>query len=518
MIVSALASNKSPDTEESVSRYDVMEYRIKGAKNLPKAELESAVYPFLGPMRTDSDVEKARAALEKLYRDKGFQAVTVQIPQQKTNTGIIELQVLEGEVGRLRVYGARYFSPSEIKRQATSLAEGKVLDFKDVSKDIVSLNQWRDRRITPSIRAGEEPGKVDVDLTVKDTYPLHGTLELNNRYSPGTPSLRANASVSYSNLWQMGHTLGVSFQTAPENFEKVKVLSAFYLAPVPDVSWLSLMLQGTKQDSDTFIDVGSNSIGKGEIIGASAIFTLPQGKDFYHSITLSVDYKHFESAFQFGTSKVSSPITYFPLSASYSASWSGKDWSTEFNASTTYHARGVGSSATEFDSRRYKSDGSFIAFRSDVSHTRQFIFGTQLYGKIQAQGADQPLIDSEQFSGGGLNTARGYFESEKTGDNALFGTAEWRTPSLTPWIDPVVSEWRFYIFGDAGMLSNYDSIGATSSYNLGSVGTGSRVKISDHFNGSLDMGIPLIRSDDTDKKRTVKPLEPRFTFRLWSEF
>jgi hemolysin activation/secretion protein len=68
------------------------------------------------------------------------------------------------------------------------------------------------------------------------------------------------------------------------------------------------------------------------------------------------------------------------------------------------------------------------------------------------------------------------------------------------------------------MLSNYDSIGATSSYNLGSVGTGSRVKISDHFNGSLDMGIPLIRSDDTDKKRTVKPLEPRFTFRLWSEF
>jgi hemolysin activation/secretion protein len=498
---------------ENAAHFFVGEYRVQGVHQLKRGEIESAVYPYLGPARTVEDVEKARVALEKAYRDKGYQAVSVQIPEQKMKGGVVLLQVLEGQVGQLRIRGSRYFSPSEIKKEAPSLAEGSVVDFNRVTKDLAALNQWRDRRITPSLRAGVEPGQVDVDLTVKDTYPLHGSAELNNRFSSGTPSLRLNAAASYSNLWQMGHTLGMSFQVAPENFEKVKVLSGYYLAPVPDVEWLSLMLQGTKQDSNVSTLGGAGAVGKGEILGLRAILTLPGAKDFFQSITLGLDYKHFDSALQFGTTKTSSPITYFPLSASYGGTWTGKDWTTELNLMTTFHARGVGSSPADFDSKRYKSGGDFITFHGDVSHTREFLWTTQLFGKIQAQGASGPLIDSEQFSGGGLGSARGYLESEQLGDNALFGTAEWRTPSLTPWLDAMVTEWRFYVFGDAGMLSIDNPLaGQTSSFELASVGVGTRIKLQDHYNGSIDMGIPMLKSTET------KANEPIFTFRLWAEF
>ncbi|NDF95115.1 MAG: hypothetical protein EB107_04675 [Proteobacteria bacterium] len=36
-------------------------------------------------------------------------------------------------------------------------------------------------RVTPSLRPGLEPGTVDIDLTVKDKLPLHGSVELSDR-------------------------------------------------------------------------------------------------------------------------------------------------------------------------------------------------------------------------------------------------------------------------------------------------------------------------------------------------
>ena len=114
------------------------------------------------------------------------------------------------------VTGSRYFSLEKIKAKAPSLAEGKVPNFNGVQRDLLALNRHPDRQVTPTIRPGAEPGTFDVDLTVKDKLPLHGSLELNNRNSPDTTSLRLNGAISYSNLWQAGHTLGLSFQIAPE--------------------------------------------------------------------------------------------------------------------------------------------------------------------------------------------------------------------------------------------------------------------------------------------------------------
>ena len=165
-----------------------------GGKLLSRDETETAVYPFLGPYRDADDVEQARAALEQAYRAKGYQTVTVQVPPQHARTGIITLNVVQGEVGRINVVGSRYFSIDQIKREAPSLQEGASPNFTQVAHDLVVLNQLSDRRVTPTLRAGEIPGTVDVDLNVKDTMPLHGSLEINNRYSANTTPLRINGS------------------------------------------------------------------------------------------------------------------------------------------------------------------------------------------------------------------------------------------------------------------------------------------------------------------------------------
>jgi len=88
-------------------RFDVEAYDVDGAKLLKQEEIETAVYPFLGPGRTRDDVEHARAALEKAYHDRGYQSVVVEVPAQSVSEAVIRLHVVEAPIGRLRVMGSR---------------------------------------------------------------------------------------------------------------------------------------------------------------------------------------------------------------------------------------------------------------------------------------------------------------------------------------------------------------------------------------------------------------------------
>ena len=137
---------------QSEPRFYVREYRVVGGGHLlPQLDVETAVYPYLGPYRTTDDVEQARGALEQAYRDKGYQTVTVEIPQQNAKSGIVVLQVMQGEVGRLRVHGSRYFSIDQIKREAPSLQEGQSPNFSQVTHDLLVLNDLPDRQVTPTL-------------------------------------------------------------------------------------------------------------------------------------------------------------------------------------------------------------------------------------------------------------------------------------------------------------------------------------------------------------------------------
>jgi hemolysin activation/secretion protein len=488
----------------------IQEYRVEGARTLPAIEVEEAVYPFLGPGRTPVDVERARAALEKAYQAKGYQTVSVQVPEQAVKDGVVVLQVTEGVIGHVWVKNSRYYSQAEIRKQTPSLAEGAVPDFNAVSRELLALNQVSDRQITPSLRAGKVPGTVDIDLTVKDTLPLHGSLEVNNRRSANTTPLRVNGSVSYANLWQRGHTVGLSFQVAPEKPSESTLVSGYYLARVPSVSWLSLMAQASKQDSDVATGAGANSVGRGQTAGLRALIDLPAAKDFYQSFNFGFDYKHLEQRTVAGAA----PITYLPFVANYNFNLIGKNTVTEFNAGVTLGARGVGSSVTATGARRYKADGGFIALRGDLSQTRELPEGFQLYLKGQAQVTGQALVDSEQFSGGGLGTARGYLESAALGDNAAFGTAELRTPSLGAFLGlKSVNELRFHVFTDAGVLTVNDPLPQqTGVFSLASFGGGVRGRFREHFNFSVDVGAPLL------DQGTTGPGDVLTTFRVWADF
>lgn len=535
----------APETQ--TARMYIREYRVVGSKTLPRIEVEEAVYPFLGPGRTFNDIEQARAALEKAYHDQGFKTAQVGIPDQSGRGGIVKLEVHEGKVGSLRVKGAKYFLPSSIKKKAQSLAEGKVINFNDVTREIISLNQLPDRRVEPRLTPrtkmladGTEaldPGIFDIELIVKDSLPLHGSAELNNRNSPNTTDLRLNMALSHGNLWQLGHSIGASYQMSPEDTSEVKVFSGFYMIRFPGMDSFSLMLTGTKQDSNVSTLGGVAVSGRGEILGLRGIFVLPTKEGFFQSFSAGIDYKNFDQAVQIGLSNDVTPISYYPISATWDGTWihtkeiNGKrreTGTTTMTAGVTAGLRGSGSKQSSLERNRFGADGNFIYFRGDLAHTQKLPGDWELHGKVQGQAADQPLVNSEQFGGGGLGTARGYLEAEVVGDNAVFGTVELRTPSLLKMkrtvkkiengaeVEDEVSsgnEWRFFAFGDAGTITLHDTLpGQDSSFRLASVGLGSELQFAEHFHGRVELALPLTTLGTTSAH------DARVSFRLWADF
>lgn len=503
-------------------RLFVQEYRVEGVGRLPAIDVERAVYPYLGPGRTREDVEKARLALENTYHQKGYQTVAVEVPPQKVRDGVVFLKVTEATVGRLRVTGARYFSPVAIKEAASSLAEGTLPDFEAVKRDIVGLNQSPDRRVTPSLVPGHEPGTVDVELAVKDKLPLHGSIELNNRYSANTTSLRLNGAVDYDNLWQRGHTLGFSFQIAPERIDDAKVFSGYYLMRPGDIPWLSLMLQGTLQDSDisTLVSGGdaASSAGHGSIVGLHAVVALPSTTGFFQSLNLGFDYKHFDQSLRTGSDELLTPVTYLPLTLVYSSVWNPGTSTTALNLSAVLNFRGVGSDEKEFANRRSGSSGGFAYLRADLTHTRPIFWGFEMMGSLQGQLADRPLLDTEQFSIGGLTTVRGYLESEQVGDTGVVGSLELRSPEIHFGSDEWINSFRLHAFADGGVAIVREPLPQQhDDFSLASIGLGMRLKVRGHYSGSFDAALPLISQPDNYGNETDYG-DVRYTFRIGAEF
>jgi hemolysin activation/secretion protein len=513
LAINAAGAQAAPG-EAAARLVNINEYIVRGNTVLEARDIESAVYPYLGPDRTLADIESAREALQTIYQERGFQSVYVDLPEQQVADGIVFLQVSETKVGRVRVVGAQHYSPLTIRDEVPALKEGEVPNFNRAQAELTNLNKGASRQVVPVVKEGRMPGTMDVDLKVEDKSPWHASVGLNNDYSADTTRLRSTASLGYDNLWQLGHSVSLTFFTAPQETDNAKVWSGSYSMPLAP-GW-GLQFSGYKSDSNVATIGGTNVLGKGYSFGLSAIYTMdPQG-DWSNSLSVGLDYKKFDESTRFGANEDQIPIKYLPFTLAYN----GYRYSESSQSSVGLSIVGAsgsffnqGSDWKEFDDKRYQASPSFALLRGDGTHTQNLFGDWQLGLRGAFQLASGALVSNEQFSAGGATSVRGYLAAERTGDDGVLGSVEWRTPSLARWLGANVNEWRFYAFADAATLRLRDPLPEQdSSYSLASVGLGTRMQVLDWLSGSLDWGYPLKDGPNTRKH------DPRLNFSVRASF
>lgn len=489
------ADAKSEAEAQDTNYFDILEFQVEGNTKLTKMQVEAAVYPQMGEKKTIADVEKAREALEKEYHRIGYLTVLVDIPEQDVDKKVVRLNVTEGKVGTLRVRDSKYFTLGRIKALSPSVAEGEVPHFPTVQKDIARLNRTADKQVTPVMKAGKKFGTVDVDLKVEDKLPVHASLELNDRYSQDTSRLRLSGMIRYDNLWQREHSLSLNFLTSPQDTSEVQVLSANYLMRFDDSDVL-LAMYGVKSNSSVSSVGGINILGKSTIFGARLIKPLPSLDNFYHSISFGVDYKDVQQTVEFGQT-YNTPVTYMPLSAVYSGTWQDTSGITQLGAGITFGMRGLVADEAEFKAKRWNTvtntyaKPDFFVFKADLSRTQALPWGFQGFAKLDGQFSGDLLVPNEQYLAGGVDTVRGYLESQAAGDKGLHSTLELRSPSLFKSVE-WIQDFKLSGFYDIAQLNIIDpSAGQTEKIVLSGAGIGLRMKAWKRFNVNLDVATPL---------------------------
>jgi hemolysin activation/secretion protein len=507
-----------PPAAGAARHVDINEYFVEGNTILTDPEIEQAVYPYLGPDRTLDDVEKARAALQKVFEAKGLKTVFVEIPQQNVVGGRVRLLVTEAKVGKVVVSGEKHTAEKTILAALPQVTPGTVPNLNAFSADLTALNtRSSDRQVTPQLKAGAEPGTVDVDLAVDDKLPLHGSLEFNNKYSEDTTRDRLAASLRYDDLWGLGHSISGYYSVAPERRADAEVFVGSYGLPLGDT--LRLDVTGLVSNSNVNTVGSTNVLGDGHSVTAVLTKTLPSAGGLFHRMTLSLAYKDFKEDDSVldastGSTQISkAPITYFPIAVGYAGTWTQDQGTLGFDLTGTFAFRGLGSNQTDFDNKRFNATGGFAYLHGGLNYLWNLPKGIQLYTSAEGQVANEPLISNEQMALGGAGSIRGYLQSEAIGDNGLTGSVELRSPSFASYTRGVFNDLRAITFLDGGQVWLIDPLAEQrDTYGLLSVGLGLRMKFVNHLSGDLDLGFPL-----TDGQAT-KPGDPRLHFRLSADF
>ena len=418
---------------------------------------------------------------------------------------------------RLKVTGARYFSPGKIREKVPALARGEVLDLPKAQAQLAELaQQSADRKVTPVMRAGRTPGTVEVDLGVEDRLPIHGSLEINGRNSANTSRTRLIGLLRYDNLWQRFHSASLQYQVAPENPSDLQVWAGTYTLPIEALdARLAFYGIGLDSSSDVATAGALTVVGTGNIYGLRLVKSLPGLGRLYHSATLGWDYKDFGQAITLsGADSQNTPIAYSPFMLSYGGGFVGEDDSlTQLNVEVDFSIRGLGNNQQEFENKRFGANAGYIYLAGDLRHRQMLPKDFQAQFRFAGQLADSPLISNEQFGAGGWQSVRGYYETQRLGDDGFNASVELHFPDLAAFGPEVVNKWRLLLFGDYARLWIRDSLpGAPGGYDLASWGAGMRLQAFRYLFTELDWAYPLVRAD------TVGVGDQRVDFRVAYEY
>ncbi len=495
------AASDAPTESAAVEkRFDIWEYRVEGNTLLDSRQIEAAVYPYLGPQRHIADVNEAASNLERAFKEAGYPVIFVEVPEQDVLGGIVTLRVVQGTVARVRVSEARYFMPSEIRAGLPSIATGAPLHVPSMQRDMNALNaRSSDLKVAPILSPGKTPGSVDVELKVKDSSPLHGGIELNNYHSADTSPTRLGVSLSYDNLWQEQHSLALQYQVAPENTDEVNVWVATYMLPLQD-SDKRLAFYALDSKSDVATVGVNNVIGTGSIYGARMIMPLQSSRRAIRSLTLGFDYKDFQEIIRLDPqTSDTTPISYGMWSMQYAVLLPSSAASTRLSIATNFGIRGLVNSDSEFAFKRYNGKPNFAYLSANLDRVDYLAHDWQIHSAGEVQIANSPLVNNEQFSAGGPSSVRGYYQSQRLGDNGLRLGVEMLTPSLWSrgqWL----SETRLLGFIEGAHLEVVDALPQQDeSFDLLGAGLGLRLKNPLGFDVSFDWGYPLQDSGDVQK-------------------
>lgn len=463
----------SPDETIGARRLLVQSIEIGPSRVLTDAELEAITRKYEGRELTVADLFAVVAEINALYKSKNFLAAKAILPPQKVKAGVVAIQLVEGQIGEVRVSGNAHTRSAFVTRRI-SLKSGDLVDLERLKRDILFINRVYDIQLRSELTAGSTFGSTDCILKVEEPPNYQATLFADNagREDVGRERLglvlRNNSLLGYRDALILGGHVadGTTAGFAHYSFPLNRFGTQFGLAY--DYNQIDIR-SGPFED----LDVGGDSRDLGVSL-RQPLLVRPQTR-----LNAFLEYHDKDTSTEFGD------VTLFENRIATLVL--GLDFQT-FDRRGFWYTRHAGTSGLE----ALGGDRNFFRYNLDLSRLQIFKAGLAGIFRLSGQWADSDLLpSSEQFQVGGMSTVRGYSEGLLIGDDGYVVNLELQFEMFSK--TPLREKVKGTLFVDHGGAFPYKGAGESIDNEdfLTSGGVGLLFNYSQYFSGRINWGLPF---------------------------
>jgi hemolysin activation/secretion protein len=424
---------------DDVVRFAITRFEVGGNTLLPQEDVERAVAPFTGPGRDFGDVQRALEALEALYHERGYNVVTVQLPEQELNGGVVRLNVLQTRIGKVSVSGNRAFDSANIRRSLPALVEGQTPNLKNISANLKLANENPAKRVKLSLEGGQVEDTVDARIEVEDERPWTVMANFDNTGTRETGKTHAGAVLQHANLWGRDHVASLQYTTTVEEPSQVGVWGIGYHVPFYAQGG-ALDLYASYSDVDSgVVTAGLFDLavsGRGAVYGARYSQVLAKrllaGRELEGRIVYGFETKAYKNSVRLFDQDFGNDVTVRPLSIGYVGRVGLDNGEANFTATLLRNIPGGSRGSKEdFAAARAGARAGYTALRFAGAWTHA-LGASDWQARLFANGqySGDALVSGEQFGMGGSTSVRGFEERALSLDTGAGLNLELYTPNL----------------------------------------------------------------------------------------
>jgi hemolysin activation/secretion protein len=490
----APVSGSSPAADDVV-RFEITRFDVSGNTLLTQAEIDAAVSPYAGKGRDFGDVQRALEALEALYHARGYNVVTVQLPEQELNGGVVRLNVLQTTIGAVTIEGNRTFSKENIRRSLPALREGETPNLTQVSANLKLANENPARKIKLSLGSSQADDRVDARVEVVDERPWSVMANFDNTGTSATGKTHAGLVLQHANLWGRDHVASLQYTTTVEEPSQVAVWGLGYHVPLYAQN-AAVDLYASYSDVDSgVVTAGLFDLavsGRGAVYGARYSKVLAKrrigGRELEGRLILGAEVKAYKNSVLFYNQDFGNDVTVRPLSVGYLGRMALDNGDLNLSATLLRNVPGGSRGSQEdFTAARMGAKAGYTALRLAGAWSRA-LGSSDWQTRVLANGQYSPdaLVPGEQFGAGGSTSVRGFDERALAADSGLGLNLELYTPNLCS-----RSGWqcRLLAFYDTAWGKRNEALpGELRSTTIASAGVGLRFAVGSALSLQVDYG------------------------------
>jgi hemolysin activation/secretion protein len=404
------------------------------------SELLPLVSALENKTATFTQLVEAADKVRQFYRTKGYLLAQAYLPQQDITSGQIEITVLEGYVGQVRVNPA--VTPSTAKPRLkpsfaqsvleANLTPGQVVSEASLERPLLLLSDLPGVDVKSTLGAGTAVGTADIDVALSNLPSgagdlVTGSIDTDNQGSRFTGAWRVGANLNLNNATGYGDLLQVRLQTAPEN---TKTNFARIAWQTPLGYYGTQVGASYSQLNYALIKDFAALKAQGDAGIASVFVTHPfvRSRNFNINGALGFDHKSIEDRVL--STSVTETRRVNVARASVRGNWVDAALGGGFNAFGISHTNGqvhiAQALAQANDAAGVKTAGSFSKTNLDFLRQQNIFDNVTLQASVNMQQASKNLASAEKISLGGPNEVRAYPVGEGSGDQGYVGSVEAR--------------------------------------------------------------------------------------------